>query len=70
MVLVELGRIWWTLAEYGRTPLDCRRLPLNCRLVVGIFLLSWWKQVDVCKVSRRCPVTRALLDLLGSSAPF
>jgi len=67
-VLAELGRIQWTwqnVAECGRLPSDCRRLPTNCRLVVvGLFLLRrWnrWKQVDVCKVSRRCPVT--LIDI-------
>jgi len=51
-----------------RLPLDCRRLPANCRLVVvGLFLLRrWnrWKQVDVCKVSRRCPVTVGLYKVL------
>jgi len=59
-VLAELGRIWWTwqnIAECGRLPLDCYRLPLDCRLVVGLFLLRRWKQVDVCKVLRRSPVT-------------
>ena len=57
MVLAELGRIQWNLAEYGRLPLDCRGLPSDCRLVVGLWLLSRWKQVDVYKVSRGCPVT-------------
>jgi len=59
-VLAELGRIWWTwqnMAECGRLPSDCRRLPSDCRLVVGLFLLRRWKQVDVCKVLRRSPVT-------------
>jgi len=32
-------------------------LPLDCRLVVGLLLLSRWKQVDIYKVSRECPVT-------------
>ena len=56
MALAELGRIWWNLAEYGRiwqNMADCRRLPSDCRLVVGLWLLSRWKQVDVYKgVSR------------------
>jgi len=59
-VLAELGRIWWTwqnMAECGRLPSDCRRLPSDYRLVVGLFLLRRWKQVDVCKVLRRSPVT-------------
>ena len=49
------------MAEYGRLLLDCRILLLDCRLVVSLWLLSWWKQVDVYKVLRGCPVT--LLDL-------
>src|SRR6266550_8435290 len=72
-VLAELGRIWWTwqnMAECGRLPSDCRRLQSDCRLMVGLWLLSRWKQVDVYKVSRRCPVTggqprRAVIGLYG-----
>ena len=59
-VLAELGRIQWTwqnIAECGRLLSDCRRLPLNYYLVVGLFLLRRWKQVDVCKVLRRSPIT-------------
>ena len=47
------------MAECGRLPSDCRRLLLDCRLVVGLWLLSRWKQVDVYKVSRGCPITQA-----------
>jgi len=50
VVLAELGRIQWTwqnMAECGRLPSDCRRLPANYRLVVvGLFLLRRWKQVE------------------------
>jgi hypothetical protein len=34
----------------------------DCRLVVGLWLLSRWKQVDVYKVSRGYPIT--LIDLI------
>src|SRR6266550_4026907 len=64
-VLAELGRIRWTwqnMAECGRLPSGCRRLLSNCRLVVGLWLLSRWKQVDVYKVSRRYPVTLAAIS--------
>src|SRR3979490_3420279 len=56
-VLAELSRIRWTwqnIAECRRLPSDCRRLLLDCRLIVGLWLLSRWKQVDVYKVSRGC----------------
>ena len=59
-VLAELGRIrqtWQNIAKCGRLPSDCRRLPADCYLAVGLFLLRQWKQVDVCKVLRRCPIT-------------
>ena len=65
-VLAELGRIWWTwqnIAECGRLPSDCRRLPLDCYLMVGLFLLRRWKQVDVCKVLRRSPVTEGIYKM-------
>jgi hypothetical protein len=55
---------WQNMAEYGRLPSDCRRLLLDCRLEVGLWLLSRWKQVDVYKVSRECPVT-AYCDLIN-----
>ena len=55
-----LGGIWQNMA-------DCRqiavRLPSDCRLVVGLWLLSRWKQVDVYKVSRRCPMTAGVYYL-------
>jgi len=28
-----------------------------CSIVIGLWLLSWWKRVVVCKVSRGGPVT-------------
>jgi hypothetical protein len=56
VVLAELGRIWWT----WQNMVECRQIAADCRLVVGLWLLSWWKQVDVYKVSRGCPVTLAI----------
>ena len=47
---MEFSGTWRNMAEYGR-------LPSDCRLVVSLWLLSRWKQVDVYKVSRGCPVT-------------
>ena len=58
--MVDFSRIWWTLAEYGRM----RQTAVDCRLAVGLFLLCRWKQVDVCKVSRRCPVTQYINNVL------
>ena len=34
MVLAELGRIWWNLAEYGRLPQIAVRLPSRGRSLV------------------------------------
>jgi len=56
------------MAECGRLPSDFRRLPADCRFAVGLFLLRLWKQVDVCKVSRMCPVTALLQTLVRGSA--
>ena len=56
MVLVELSRIQQNLAEYSRLPLDCRRLLLDCHLIVSLQLLSRQKQVDVYKVLWGCPI--------------
>ena len=53
--LVEFSGMWWNIVENGKLPwiaVDCGNL------VVGLQLLSQWKQVDVCKVLRRCPVTK------------
>jgi len=51
VVLTELSRIRWTwqnMAECGKLPSDCRRLLANCRLVVvGLFLLRRWEQVEI-----------------------
>ena len=55
--MVEFSGTWRNMAEYGRLPSDCRILLLDCRLVVGLWLLSRWKQVDVYKVLWGCPVT-------------
>jgi len=55
--LAGFGGTWRNVAECGRLPSDCRGLLSDCRLVVGLWLLSRWKQVDVYKVSRECPVT-------------
>ena len=53
------------LAEYSRMrqiairlPLDCHRLPADCYFAVSLFLLRRQKQVDVCKVLRRCPIIK------------
>src|ERR1700722_1427952 len=58
--IAEFSGTWRNMAEYGRLLSDCRILLLDCLLVVGLWLLSRWKQVDVYKVSRGCPVTLAL----------
>ena len=58
--MAEFSGTWRNMAEYGRLPSDCRILLLDCRLVVGLWL-SWWKQVDVCKVLRGCPMTNRVL---------
>jgi hypothetical protein len=47
------------MAEYGgerQIAVDCRRLRQSRDRSL---LLSRWKQVDVCKVLRGCPVTLA-----------
>ena len=54
------------MAECGRLPLDCRKLPSDYRLVVGLFLLRRWKQVDVCKVLQRSPMTLELPPALAT----
>ena len=42
------------MVENGKLP----QIAVDCgNLVVGLWLLSRWKQVDVYKISRRCPVT-------------
>ena len=75
IVLAELSRIWldlvefsgmqWNMVENGKLP----QIAVDCgNLVVGLWLLSWWKQVDVYKVLRRCPVTLVLSSyLVGAS---
>ena len=43
------------MAEYGGE----RQIIVDCgNLVIGLWLLSRWKQVDVRKVLRGCPVTK------------
>ena len=56
------------LAEYGRMRQIvirllqiASRLPSDCHFTVGLFLLSQWKQVDMYKVLRRCPITTSIL---------
>ena len=51
-IAVETGG--QNMAEYGGE----RQIAVDCgNLVIGLWLLSRWKQVDVRKVSRGCPVT-------------
>ena len=50
------------MAEYGRI----WQIAIDCgNLVIGLWLLSRWKQVDVYNMSRGCPVT--VLNLLEKS---
>ena len=43
----------WNIVENGKLP----QIAVDCgNLIVGLQLLSWWKQVDVCKVLRGYPI--------------
>ena len=66
----RLSRVQQNLVEYGRIQQKNGKLPQIAvdygNLVVGLQLLSRWKQVDVCKVLRRCLVIGGVLDNLYS----